>query len=257
MKNDLLIKPISSKDAKGCIEQWHYSGKAYPKSQVHFGVYWRGRLSGALSFGDPLDRRRVLPLVRDTAWGGMTELNRMAMAPDVPRNAESRAIAVCLRILKKHAPKLEWVLSYADGAQCGDGTIYRASGWWLTQIKVNSALWRTPGGAIFSDVGLRTSPKMQTQARLWLESVLGRRITPVELSSASTWRSAGLEPLPGHMLRYIYPLNGTVRGRLTVPILPYSAIDDAGAAMYKGVALSRSEAVAPTAERPCESDQGA
>jgi hypothetical protein len=252
-----MIRPIDSKTARTCVERWHYSGKAYPKSQIHFGVYWRDKLAGALSFGDPLDRRRVLPLVRDTAWAGMTELNRMALSPDMPRNAESRAIAVCLRILKKHAPQLEWVLSYADGAQCGDGTIYRASGWWLTQIKVNSSLWRTPGGAIFSDVGMRTSPSMQTKARAWLEDVLVRAVSPAELSSASTWREAGLEPLPGYMLRYIYPLNETIRDRLTTPILPYSAIDAAGARMYKGVALSRSEAAAPTAERPCKPDQGA
>lgn len=40
--------------------------------------------------------------------------------------------------------------------------------------------------------------------------------------------------LDGFQIRYIYPLTPTVRGRLTVPILPYSALDDAGARMYRG-----------------------
>ena len=38
----------------------------------------------------------------------------------------------------------------------------------------------------------------------------------------------------GKTVNYIYPLAPTVRERLTVPILPYSAIDDAGARMYRG-----------------------
>jgi hypothetical protein len=36
------------------------------------------------------------------------------------------------------------------------------------------------------------------------------------------------------MLRYIYFLNPDAKDRLTVPILPFSAIDEAGAGMYKG-----------------------
>jgi hypothetical protein len=40
--------------------------------------------------------------------------------------------------------------------------------------------------------------------------------------------------LPGFQLRYLYFLDPTAKDRLTVPILPYSAISEAGASMYKG-----------------------
>ena len=40
--------------------------------------------------------------------------------------------------------------------------------------------------------------------------------------------------LPGHMFRYIYFLVPECRKRLTVPVLPYSAIDKVGGRMYKG-----------------------
>ena len=45
---------------------------------------------------------------------------------------------------------------------------------------------------------------------------------------------AGYKPIDGFQLRYIYFIDPTSRARLTVPELPYSAIDDMGARMYKG-----------------------
>jgi hypothetical protein len=42
--------------------------------------------------------------------------------------------------------------------------------------------------------------------------------------------------MPDHkQLRYLYFLHPTAKDRLTVPVLPYSAIAEAGATMYKGV----------------------
>jgi hypothetical protein len=38
----------------------------------------------------------------------------------------------------------------------------------------------------------------------------------------------------GYQLRYIYFLNKSAKQRLTVPILPFSIIDEMGARMYKG-----------------------
>jgi hypothetical protein len=53
-------------------------------------------------------------------------------------------------------------------------------------------------------------------------------------ASMKAYREAGWRPLEGYQLRYLYPLNPAVRGRLTVPILPYSKVDEMGARMYRG-----------------------
>ena len=42
------------------------------------------------------------------------------------------------------------------------------------------------------------------------------------------------EKLKGFQLRYVYFLNPEAKKRLTVPILPFSKIDEMGAGMYKG-----------------------
>ena len=44
-----------------------------------------------------------------------------------------------------------------------------------------------------------------------------------------TWK-----PTEGYQLRYVYFLNPKAKDRLTVPILPFSKIDEMGAGMYKG-----------------------
>lgn len=125
---DILVKPINARSANALVKKVHYSGKVVANSNLHFGVFLNGKLEGVMSFGSPMDKSKMLPLVKDTKWNGMLELNRMAFSDALPKNSESRALGVAFRLIKKHYPHIEWVLSFSDGTQCGDGTIYRASG---------------------------------------------------------------------------------------------------------------------------------
>ena len=50
---------------------------------------------------------------------------------------------------------------------------------------------------------------------------------------------AGFKPIPGYQLRYMYFINPEARQRLTVPVLPFSKIEELGAGMYKGEKISR------------------
>lgn len=213
---EIEIRPITSALARAVVRKFHYSGKVVNNSQIHLGVYFRGALEGAMQFGPPMDKSKLLPLVRDTKWGGMIELNRMAFGPALPRNSESRALAVAFRMLRKHYPKIEWVVSFADATQCGDGTIYRAAGFLLTGVSKNSTLVRLPGGAVVAGISYTK----------------GRAI----LKDGAASLPKGTERLPGFQMRYILFLLPEARQRLTVPVLPYSAIAEAGAGMYLGKA---------------------
>lgn len=124
----------------------HYSGKSTNNSQLHLGAFLGTRLVGVAQFGPPMDRSKLIGLVRDTPWNGMLELNRLAMIDETPRNTESRFLAVCFRLMRQHAPHVQWVVSFADGTQCGAGTIYRAAGFVLTGIKRNTQIWEMPDG---------------------------------------------------------------------------------------------------------------
>ena len=45
--------------------------------------------------------------------------------------------------------------------------------------------------------------------------------------------------MEGFQLRYIYFIDKAWRDRLTVPVLPFSAIDEVGAGMYRGQHVTR------------------
>lgn len=47
--------------------------------------------------------------------------------------------------------------------------------------------------------------------------------------------------LKGFQLRYIYFIDKKYKDRLTVPIIPFSKIDEIGAGMYKGSCISLAE----------------
>lgn len=232
---DIIVKPITAQAANALVKRVHYSGKVVNNSTLHFGAYLNDRLEGVMSFGSPLDKRKVLQLVSGTIWTGMLELNRMAFSDRLPRNSESRCLSVAFRLIKKHYPHIEWVLSFSDGCQCGDGTIYRASGFVLTQIKKNTQVWQSPQGKRFSRTSLTDgrSKKVQSEAKSMLDGFFGGG------ASMKPYADAGWKPIEGYQLRYIYFLNPAARQRITVPILPFSKIDEMGASMYKGVKVSR------------------
>lgn len=215
---DIFIRPIPSSDARRIIEKFHYSGKTVQNSQLNIGVFVGSTLEGALQFGPSMDGKRMSNTVRGSRIGDFLELNRMAFGPRLPRNSESRALAVSLRLIKKHSDKIKWIVTFADGTQCGDGTIYRASGFNLIGIKKNTSLLQMPNGVIV--------------ARKSLDDY---RATSDGRYMSAVAREQGAVPLRGFQLKYIKFLDPTWEDRLAVPIIPYSAIADAGAAMYRGV----------------------
>ncbi len=152
---EMVLRPISAQEANALVRRVHYSGKVVNNSQLHIGVFYHGKLEGAMQFGPSLDKRKIQGLVSGTGWNEFIELNRMAFTDVLPRNSESRAIAIAMKLLRKHAPHIKWVVTFADGAQCGDGTIYRAAGFVLTSIKPNTSIWEAPSGETFSDHAMR------------------------------------------------------------------------------------------------------
>jgi hypothetical protein len=258
----LIVKPISAQDANRIVRQLHYSGKVVNNSQLHLGVFMGDKCGGAMQFGPSLDKRKMLGLVTGTLWNEFLELNRMAFADWLPRNGESRCIGYAMRWIRKTYPHIKWVVSFADGTQCGDGTIYRASGFVLTAVKKNNQIWEAPTGETFNDTSIRPgiggererererakqvfsrtsltdgrSKQQQQQAKSIVSrtTTKGGHILETGASSMKVYKDAGWKPKAGFQLRYIYFLDPTARDRLTVPILPFSEIDRRGAGMYKG-----------------------
>jgi hypothetical protein len=235
---DLRVAPIAAKDAVALIRRVHYSGKVVQNSQLHLGVFLDGRLEGAMSFGPSLDKRKVVGLVKDTGWNGFIELNRMAFSEALPRNSESRALSVAFRLIRKNYPQIEGGVSFSDATQCGDGTIYRASGFVLTGMVVSKNLVRLPCGVVVHKMTLESSP---TQARPELGGRSYYEITGGRYNLQKYLEVTGAEVIPGYQMRYMYFINPEARQRLTVPEIGFDMIEKAGAGMYKGKKITRTK----------------
>lgn len=203
---EIIVKVIPTKVANEFVKKHHYSGKVVNNSVLHFGCFLDGKLGGVMSYGNPIDKRNVLNFVETSnetinqKWNEMLELNRMAFSDLLPRNAESRCISISIRLIKKKAPNIKWILSFSDGTQCGDGTIYRASGFKLTGINKNSTIYRLKNGETIAKHG------------------------------TSKADFTGAQKMEGYQLRYIYVIDG----KLNLDVIPFNKIDEVGAGMYKG-----------------------
>ena len=204
---DIIVKVIPSKIANDFIKKHHYSGKVVPNSSLHFGAFLDNKLHGVMSYGASTNKKGTINLVSNTGWNEFIELNRMAFDECLPKNSESRCIAVSIRLIKKNAPHIKWIISFADGTQCGDGTIYRASGFKLVGIKENTTLRRNPATGEVMHAIQAHHKKMSKEFRTW-------------------------EAIEGKQLKYVYIIDENCK--LNVPEIPYNKIDEIGAGMYKG-----------------------
>jgi len=234
---EIDVRVIPSSLANPFVKRVHYSGKVVQNSQVHFGAFLDGKLHGVLSYGPSMQKSVLQGLVAGTQWNEFIELNRMAFDDYLPRNSESFCIAKSLRLLKKNAPHLKWVVSFADGCQCGDGTIYRASNFVLTGINHNRAILELPDGSRIVNVTISAHP--YSPATMHAKAVCG---VPLEKkATVSDLQRGGAKYIDGFMLRYVYFLDKRCREKLTVPELPFSVIDEVGAGMYKGQNITQAE----------------
>lgn len=213
---EIIVKVIPSKIANEFVKKHHYSKKVVANSQLHFGAFLNNELHGVMSYGPSLDKSKIQPLVKNTKWNEFIELNRMAFDDYLPKNSESRCIAYSIKLIKKNAPQIKWIISFADGCQCGDGTIYRASNFKLTGIKKNTTIMINEKGDIKTDIYFNINPQLKLIKRQY-------------------------KPLDGYQLRYIYFIDKSKEKDLTVPIIPFSKIDDMNAGMYKGQKIKQKE----------------
>lgn len=238
---DIIVKVIPANIANEFVRKNHYSGKVVPNSKLHFGVFIDNGLHGVLSYGSSMDKRKVLSLVNTSnkteneKWNEFLELNRMAFDDVLPKNSESRAIAISFKLIKKNAPHIKWIISFSDATMSGDGTIYRASGFKLTQIKKNTTIWDFPDGERIALLTLTNGGDLQN--RLKISKKYGAEFTAK--ASMEPYRKIGAKPAAGFQLRYIYLLDK--EATLNCEEIPFSKIDEVEAGMLRGEKITLKE----------------
>ena len=121
-----FLQVISKRLALSCYKKWHYLGATALISTVDFGVFVNGEIMGAISFGSP-NATELDGYFDRYSQEGVWEIKRLALADSLPKNSESHAIAIAIRLLRKTYP-VSLVVTYADSGVGHVGTIYKASG---------------------------------------------------------------------------------------------------------------------------------
>ena len=198
MIKDIVIKLIHKRDADKAVKKYHYSGKVTQNSQLNFGIFYEGSLLGAAQFGPSIDKRRMGKNL-GIGMNESLELNRLAISDKLGKNAESRVLGICLRMIKKQYPFIRCIISFADACQCGDGTIYRASNFKLHSFKKNSSLLQLNDAALelvrqyMPNVGRVVAKKAIDNHR----DESGKYLSSIAVELGAT-------PLVGYQMKYIY-----------------------------------------------------
>lgn len=122
----IWVEQCSPHEVQTFIEAQHYSHSVFGvTTRFAFRVLSDGLLVGAALFGLPAGKG-VLEKYSDNGTVPTLELRRFCLVDALPKNSESRVLAVMFRQLRKEG--LRRVLSYADPKAGHSGTIYKATG---------------------------------------------------------------------------------------------------------------------------------
>ena len=125
-EENLRVEKIPSNIGKEFIKQHHYSHGVH-NGPMCYGLLQNERLVGVCAFATPCSEN-----VRASIFGAdnkhrVTELHRLVLLDEMPRNTESWFISRALKELKKNKPELWGILSFADATEGHLGIIYQAT----------------------------------------------------------------------------------------------------------------------------------
>lgn len=123
---DYDARPIPSKVGKAFIKEHHYSHGCH-NGPTCFGLFDGERLIGVLAFATPCSENVRASLFGREHVNRVTELHRLVILDETPKNTESWFISRALKWLKDERPHLWAVLSFADGTEGHRGVIYQAT----------------------------------------------------------------------------------------------------------------------------------
>jgi len=121
----LLVAPCSYSAALHAVERWHYSRTMPAPRRVLFGCWEHGRFIGAIIFsrgGSP-----NLPKPYGLKHTQICELTRIAFRQH--EQPVTAFVAEAIRQVRRSAPGLRLIVSFADPAHAHHGGIYQAGNW--------------------------------------------------------------------------------------------------------------------------------
>jgi len=160
-KSEWDVRTIPLVIAQDMVQREHYAGGGANTATYRHGLYERSnpaRIRGVAWWLPPTKAAAHATYPED--WQGVLALSRLAIEPDVPKNAATFLLARS----RKMIDRARWpcLVTYADEWQGHDGLIYRLDGWDFVGRTPPEAIWVRDGVMIARKAG----PKSRTVAEM-------------------------------------------------------------------------------------------
>ena len=120
------VSKIPSGLGKEFVKQHHYSHGLH-NGPMTYGMFDGFDLVGVCAFANPCSEAVCASVFGVEHKRSVTELHRLVLLDEVPKNSESWFIVRALKALKQDRPNYNAVLSFADATEGHYGTIYQAT----------------------------------------------------------------------------------------------------------------------------------
>jgi len=196
-KTDLRVEWGTHEAAKYAVENWHYSKVLPAGAMIVVSAYEHGKFIGAIIFS-----RGASPTL-GTAYGldqdMVCELTRVALRKH--ESSVSRIMSIAIKFLKKRAPGLRLIVSFADPSEGHHGGIYQACGW--------SYIGDSP-----------EKPKYLIGGRWVHERTACSTKSPTNRGHSQLYKNYPVKFFPGKH-RYLFPLDEAMRKQIAPLSKPY------------------------------------
>lgn len=199
---DYTVKRIPGGVGKEFIRQHHYTRGCH-NGPMTWGLFDGDRLIGVCAFATPSSEA-----VRASVWGvenksHVTELHRLVILDETPKNTESWFIARALRGLSQEKPGIWGVLSFADGTEGHRGVIYQATNALYLGTTGRSRFYRDQDGRLRhprqNGVNITTD---EAKSRGWTSEMRDAKHRYLFILASGSRRKRLIEPLNSRIRPY-------------------------------------------------------
>jgi hypothetical protein len=199
----MRIEKASGKAITYACKVYHYA-RQKPQIRLGYSVFNdAGEWCGVVLFSNGANPHIASQF--NLVQGQVVELVRVAL--NGKQNCTSQVLGACLRQLKKDAPAVKIVVSYADRNQEHIGTIYQATNWFYI-------------GEYASERGIMVHGKLKHR----------RSLNKKYGTSTISWLQENVDPnaevVKGlSKIKYVFPLDKRMRNAVSTMALPYPKKD--------------------------------
>lgn len=163
-KEEWVVRTVELSTARRLVEAHHYSRGASNTATYRHGLFHvnatEERDCLGVAWWIPPTKSAALATYPDN-WQGVLALSRLAIAPDVPRNACSFLIARSMRLIDRN--RWPCFVSYADQWQKHTGAIYKAANWTEVGTTTPEPTYQLNGRMVARKAGPRTRTRKEME----------------------------------------------------------------------------------------------